>query len=266
MNRRVSAALARLGERLIYRPSMVRRFVAVSEGVALEMREYFPRIAPAITVIPNAVDNDVFSPDSVARVRIRGAYSLSESDLLALFVGGDWDRKGLRIAIQAVAALDGCHLLVVGSGEIERYRNVARMLRCEARIHFAGARKDPARYFAAADVFLLPTAYETFSLVSYEAAATGLPLLVTRVSGVEEILTDGENGWFIPRDPDAITRRLQGLRADQKMRLRMGANSRQAVAQYSWPRVVSGYVSLYQRLAEPINSPVPHPWPVAASR
>jgi len=254
LNRRLSASLARLAEKAIYRPSTVRRFVAVSEGVAREMRQHFPDIASAVTVIPNAVDQNVFRPDPLARLEVRGAHGLSESDLVVLFVGGDWDWKGLRLAIQAVAALEACHLLVVGSGDVERYRNVARTLQCEDRIHFAGLRADAARYYAAADVFLLPSAYETFSLVTYEAAASGLPLLVTRVSGVEEILTDGENGWFIERDPDVIIRRLEALQSYPKMRLRMGERSRQAVAQYSWPNVVCDYVSLYSRVVEPVGS------------
>jgi glycosyltransferase involved in cell wall biosynthesis len=266
LNRRLSATLARLAEKLIYRPSLVRRFVAVSEGVGREMRQHFPEIASSVMVIPNAVDHNVFRPDPLARREVRGAHSLSESDLVVLFVGGDWDWKGLHLAIQAVAALEACHLLVVGSGDVERYSNVARGLRCEDRIHFAGSRMDVARYYAAADVFLLPSAYETFSLVTYEAAASGLPLLVTRVSGVEEILTHGENGWFIDQDPDVIRCRLSDLRADPKMRATMGAKSRQAIAQYSWQHVVRDYAFLYRRLAEALSSPVPDRSPVAAGR
>ena len=46
--------------------------------------------------------------------------------------------------------------------------------------------------------------------MTHEAAAMGLPLLVGRVSGVEEILVDGENGWFVGSDPQGIARRVAG--------------------------------------------------------
>ena len=73
----------------------------------------------------------------------------------------------------------------------------ARLAQTESRLHFLGSVDQMPRLYAAADAFVLPTSYETFSLVTYEAAAAGLPLLVTRVSGVEDLLADGLNGWFI---------------------------------------------------------------------
>jgi UDP-glucose:(heptosyl)LPS alpha-1,3-glucosyltransferase len=126
---------------------------------------------------------------------------------------------------------------------------MAASLSAADRIHFEGPRRDTVPYFAAADVFLLPSAYETFSLAAYEAAATGLPLLVTRVSGVEEILSEGVNGWFIERDADMIRDRLMALLSDPQLRRLMGAKSRESVLQYSWSRVVDDYLSLYVRIS-----------------
>jgi UDP-glucose:(heptosyl)LPS alpha-1,3-glucosyltransferase len=245
INRRLTGAMSRLAEQLLYRSSRIRHFVAVSNGVATEIRRHFPGLSYAITVIPNAVDLEAYRPDRVERGLVRRTHGLSDSDLVVLFVGGDWERKGLMVAIQAVAKFRGCHLLVVGSGDIDRFRTEAQRLHCDERIHFAGWRQDPGPYYAAADIFLLPSAYETFSLVTYEAAAAGLPLLVTRVSGVDEILADGENGWFVERDPDIIRARIETLAADQELREVMGARSRAAVANVSWSRMVRDYVSLY---------------------
>ncbi len=86
---------------------------------------------------------------------------------------------------------------MIGAGDEDRFRAIARRSGLAGRVEFIGAQLDPAPYYAAADAFVLPTAYETFSLASYEAAAAGLPLLVTRVNGVEDLLVDGETGWFI---------------------------------------------------------------------
>ena len=87
------------------------------------------------------------------------------------------------------------------SGDIEAlYEELAESYGVADRVEFVGATDDVASWYRRGRRFLLPTAYETFSLVTYEAAACGLPLLVTKVNGVEDLLRDGENGWFIERD------------------------------------------------------------------
>jgi glycosyltransferase involved in cell wall biosynthesis len=248
INSRLVERLSRLAERWIYRQSITRRLVGVSEGVVREIVVHFPQMAGRVSAIPLGVDLGTFCPDPEARRRVRAAYGLAESDFVALFVGGDWARKGLSVAMEAVAAVEGCHLLVVGSGDTARFHRAASQLQAAARIHFSGISRDPAGYYAAADVFVLPSAYETFSLVTFEAAAAGLPLLVTRVSGVEEILAEGENGWFIQRDPHLISLRLHELMMNSEMRKLMGQKSRKAVTHYSWARMVNEYVSLYREL------------------
>jgi UDP-glucose:(heptosyl)LPS alpha-1,3-glucosyltransferase len=102
--------------------------------------------------------------------------------------------------------------------------------------------------YAAADAFVLPTLYETFCLVAHEAAAAGLPLLVTRVSGVEDLIVDGENGWFITRDPDDVARRLGLLHDDPEGARRMGELARRASERYGWDNAVKSHLELYARL------------------
>jgi glycosyltransferase involved in cell wall biosynthesis len=92
---------------------------------------------------------------------------------------------------------------------------------------------------------LLPTAYETFSLVTFEAAASGLPLLVTKVNGVEDLIREGANGWFIERNPQSIRDRLREMRENPQFRRAMGAAARADSLRYSWSRVVEDYRELY---------------------
>jgi UDP-glucose:(heptosyl)LPS alpha-1,3-glucosyltransferase len=115
-------------------------------------------------------------------------------------------------------------------------------------VHFLGLVRDVARYHATADAFILPSTYESFSLATYEAAASGLPLLVTRVSGVEDVLLEDVNGWFIGRDARGISERLTQLMHDEVLRHAMGAASRAAVARYSWEAMLEGYVRLYDEI------------------
>lgn len=249
LNAAAAAWMSRTAERFCFRRGRTRRLVAVSGGVARELERFLPDQRGAVAVIPNGVDRARFAPGRDARAAARERLGLAAGDLVALFVGGDWERKGLRFAIEGVADADGWHLVVVGRGDEARHRAHARRHGAGERVHFAGTTSEPAGYYAAADAFLLPTAYEAFPLVSLEAAAAGLPLLAARVSGVEELVDDGRNGWFVTRDASAIAQRLRMLREDPALRRRLGAAARADSARYTWERAVDAYVELYATLA-----------------
>jgi glycosyltransferase involved in cell wall biosynthesis len=249
VNARVVRRMSRLAERWCYRPGRAGRLVAVSEGVASEVRRHFPRMRERTVVIPNGVDTKVFSPNGEA------SDGSGNGTLRALFVGGEWERKGLRPAIEALPHAPGAELTVVGAGDAEAFSRTAERLGVGDRVRFVGATADIASWYRRSDVFVLPTAYESFSLVSYEAAACGLPLLVTRVSGIEDLLRDGVNGWFVERDPADIAARLRRLRAEPALRRSMGEAARRDSLEYSWSRVVSCYRELYATLACEAGTP-----------
>ena len=115
-NGRVARAMRCLAERWCYRPRRARRLVGVSAGVARELREHFPRMRERIEVIPNGVDTEAFHPPAEGR---RG------DPLRALFVGGEWERKGLKVALEAVALSPPAELDVVGEGDAGRYGRLA---------------------------------------------------------------------------------------------------------------------------------------------
>src|SRR5205823_427201 len=102
-----------------------------------------------------------------------------------------WQGKGLAVAIEGVVEATGWQLVVVGAGDEPRFRHLSARLGGADRVTFVGATTVPGRYYAAADAFVLPTAYEAFPLVALEAFATGVPGLVTRVNGVEDFHVDG---------------------------------------------------------------------------
>lgn len=254
INALLAAAMSRTMEGLAYRPSRARSFVAVSAGGARELASAFPAIAGSIRTIANGIDADEFRPrpNKLSAAAARAASSDLELPLdgpLAVFVGGDWERKGLELALRAVAAADPWQLAVVGPGDEERQRALAAELDAAERVRFLGVRSDTPEILRAADAFLLPTAYETFSLVTYEAAASGLPLLVTRVSGVEDLLVDGRNGFFIARNVDDITAKLRLLGADEELRIRLGRAARADTAGYTYERMVAAYGALYSALS-----------------
>jgi glycosyltransferase involved in cell wall biosynthesis len=106
-----------------------------------------------------------------------------------------------------------------------------------------------ARPPSAADAFVLPSAYETFSLATYEAAACGLPLLATRVGGVRDLLEPGVNGYFVESDPHDVARGLRALE-DPAVRSRMGAAARRAAERYDSRAMVDRHIALFQTLED----------------
>lgn len=249
LNDKASSALSLLAEAWCYRPARTRLLCAVSDGVAVELDRWFPDMRGAIRTVPNGVDSRVFRPDADRRRQVRAEVGVRERAALALFVGGDWQRKGLAHAIDALATAPEWHLAVAGSGDPGPMIQRARAAGTADRLHMLGRVQDMPRLYAAGDAFVLPTAYESFSLVTFEAAASGLPLLVTRVNGVEDLLVDGENGWFITRDGADIARRLTELRDDPERARRMAAAARHAAAGFSWDAMGEGYMSVYEEVA-----------------
>ena len=167
---------------------------------------------------------------------------------VALFVGGDWHGKGLALATAAVARTPAVRLLVVGRGDERRFRALARRLGVESRVTFAGPRADTERYYAASDVYLLASWYETFSLAAHEAAAAGLPIVAAPVSGVDELVGDGEAGLIVDRDVGELAAALAMLAADPERRSRLGAAARERAARYTWERSTDAVLAVYRTL------------------
>ena len=248
LNESLYNLLARGGESWSYRPERARRLVPVSDGLARELNQFFPSMQDRTTVISNGVDRERFSPDAQARADVRTELGIPEDALTAVFLGGDWERKGLRPAIEALARADDWRLLVVGDGDAERFRRAAHDSGVGGRVLFTGKTLDSWRYLAAGDAFVLPTAYETFGLAAFEAASSGLPLICTRVNGIEELISDGVNGFFAEADASAIAACLVRLGADPALRDRMSREARRSTRRYSWSAIADEYERLLQQL------------------
>jgi UDP-glucose:(heptosyl)LPS alpha-1,3-glucosyltransferase len=244
------AILKRLGERLCFARNRKARYVCVSEGVADEMRTYFPALAERTLAIHNGVDTAQFAPGRHAQraLELRRALGVGEGRLVLAFVGGEWERKGLRAVIESLSRAPEWDLLVVGEGEQPRYRELARSLDVGNSVHWLGVTREVEVVYALADAFVLPSDYETFSLVTFEAAASGLPILATPVNGVRELIVDGESGFLIAPSADAIAERLSRLAADPALRARLAAAARSSALAFGTQRMVTRHHELYARL------------------
>jgi glycosyltransferase involved in cell wall biosynthesis len=243
--------LKRAAERLCYSANSSATFVCVSEGVAEELRVHYPELGERILTIHNGVDTDVFTPGARAdeAQALRRSLGVKEGRLVAAFVGGEWERKGLQPLIRALASAPQWELVVAGDGDRQRYQALADSHGVGGAVHWLGVTSDVQLVYALADAFVLPSSYETFSLVTFEAAASGLPILAAPVSGVRELIEDGHNGFLISREPSTIAERLGRLSADPALRERLGHAARRSALAFSWRRMAAKHHELYAWLA-----------------
>jgi glycosyltransferase involved in cell wall biosynthesis len=247
---KLAGALKRIGERACFRLNHAATFVCVSDGLAAEIREHYPALAERVRTIHNGIDTARFAPGAHAdgARELRSALQIPPERLVAVIVASEWERKGMSPLIRTLALAPGWELVVAGGGDERRYRELAEALDVGERVHWLGVTRAVEAVYGLADAFVLPTDYESFSLVTFEAAASGLPILATAVNGVRELIADGENGFLIDRDPRSIARRLEQLAADPALRRRLGEAARESALAFSSERMVAGYHELYARL------------------
>ena len=186
----------------VFRRGTGRRFTAISRLCARDVEEHYGIPAGEIEVIYNGVDVEAFHPRNRERSRepFRRRHNLRDDEVAFLFVGSGFHRKGLDTLIDALAELAGeapVRLFVVGKGSEGAYRRQVRKRSLEEKVWFLGPRRDLADLYAMSDVFVLPTRYEPFGTVCLEAWATGLPVVVGRMSGASEVMTPGEHGAIL---------------------------------------------------------------------
>lgn len=239
-------------EQFAYASPRLKKVISVSGGVKRELVEHYGVASDKIVVIPNAVDHAIFhpAPNEEAKRQLRHRLGLPWNHFLALFVGGDWDRKGLADAIEAIAGLSETTLVVVGQGDIVRFTAVATQAGVADNVVFAGRSPSPQDYYAAADVFIFPSRYEAFSLVTLEAAAAGLPLIALPINGTEELIEEGINGFFVQPDPASFRSKLHLLRADPACRRSMSEAAVRLSLPYSWDRVAAQQIEVFEDVAE----------------
>jgi UDP-glucose:(heptosyl)LPS alpha-1,3-glucosyltransferase len=229
-------------ERRAYGARRLRRVIAVSSGVGRELREHYGIGEALVRVIPNGVDHATFRPvEDAARRELRRRLGLPADACLALFLGGDWERKGLRDAITAVAGVPDVMLVVVGRGDEEAMRAHAHQRDAARQVIFAGPSAEPQAWYQSADFLLFPSRYEAFSLVTLEAAASGLPIIAHRINGTEDLIVPGENGYLSEWGSEALRAHVLTMRDDGALRARMGAAAVTASRRYAWDDIAAAH-------------------------
>ena len=188
--------------------------------------------ASTVVILPYGVNLDLFSPP---------AEKNTDHKLTAVFAGQLGARKGIFYLLEAfrgLASLD-CRLLLIGGGERDRAALEKYGVLFD-HVPFA-ARSELARLYREADLFVFPSLMEGSALVTYEALASGLPVITTPNSG--SVVRDGIEGLIVPpRDVEALRQSIKKLALNAELRRAMGFAARRRAEEYSWSRY-------HQRLA-----------------
>jgi glycosyltransferase involved in cell wall biosynthesis len=255
--RRVSRTLTRLAgmlaERWAIRPSRLRALAAVSSRQAGVLARLFPGCQVVIT--PNGSDARAQVPAST-RAAIRSAEGLADDAVVVTFVGNDWARKRLDLAVAGVAhaireAGAPCHLWVIGDGSRKELDALAERAGLPPdRYRHWGLRQDVGELLAASDLFVLPSVYETFGIAAFEAALQGLPVVGTEINGLDELIGADEAGMLCAPTPEAIGQAVAALALDPEDRRRRGERARARAAAYTWERSARATLAQYRALLD----------------
>lgn len=227
--------------------------VCVSKRLQDELAARSALPAHKLELIYNGVDPKLFckSPASGLKEEL----GLPPESTLVVSIGNIRPAKGYEYLVDAaveMAELDpNVHFVVVGhqrAALFDKLNEKAAQATEHPRIHWLGFRDDVATILRQADIFLLPSTSEGFSISTVEAMMSGVPVIATRSGGPEEIIIDGETGKLIPiKDPSAIVSAIQSLK-DLAVRNRLAEQAKEsAQSRFGLSNMLLAYQQLYQR-------------------
>ncbi|MBS3186413.1 glycosyltransferase [Pseudomonas sp. PCH44] len=176
----------------------------------------------------SGVDTERFRPDPLSREQLRAQMGIPESALVYLFLGRVNRAKGILDLAKAFSQLEeACpqaHLLVVGPDDDSLDEELAGLLASRrGNFHRVGFTKTPERYMAMSDVFCMPSYREGFGQAVIEAAAVGLPSMVSRIYGLTDAVEDEVTGIFHNAgDVSGIKQAFGRLYQAETLRTRLG--------------------------------------------
>jgi len=221
------------------------RVTSVSRYLAEDAHERLC-IKKEISVIPNFVDSETYSP---GHNNSKG----KKSKFVVIHVSNFRPVKRVQDIIEAMTLIIkkemDIQLLLVGDGP---ERHAAEVMVTErnlnGHVRFTGFRRDIPSLLRCSDALVLSSESESAPLTLLEGMSSSLPVIATKVGGIPEIVSDGENGFLVsPKSPEEIAEKIIMLKGDGELRNRVGLAARRTVLKmYTADKVVSMYEQVYR--------------------
>ena len=201
-------------------------------------------------IISNAIKP--FDLKSIDRDSIRDKLGLRNRDIFLLAVGRLVYEKGHEFLVKAMSKISDDHVVagICGAGPL--YDNLQKeiaSLKLDEKVLLLGQWEKLLELLAAADIFVLPSRWEGLPLALLEAMVAGLPVIATRVEGVDEVIEDGVHGFLIPvEDSQALAKAILQLSPDPELRQIMGEAARKRILEtYTVDRMCEQYLHLMEQ-------------------
>lgn len=214
-------------------------------------------------VIPPGVDLDRFHP--ISKIHAKERLGIPIADKNIMFAGRIEPLKGVDTLLQAMAliqmrypaAIKNVCVAIIGGdpwsdspdAEMARLQEMRLKLGIHDIVTFLGAKDQDSLpyYYAAAEMVIMPSHYESFGLVALEAMAMGTPVIASEVGGLAFLIRDGRNGYHVPsRDPEALAERIYELLVNEDCRVQLGLQARLDARQYDWKIIVEQLMVVYE--------------------
>jgi D-inositol-3-phosphate glycosyltransferase len=227
-----------------------------------------------IAVVPPGVDLDLFRP--IPEDKARQILGLPPSRCVILFVGRIEPLKGIDTLLRAIAILapempcwrDELSVVIIGgapgagidqvNAEMARLEKLRAELGIEDLVTFLGAKDQDTLvyYYAAAEMVVMPSHYESFGMVALEAMACGTPVVASKVGGLAFNVQDGQTGFLVPeRDPEALANRIRQLLKDRALHGEMSKQAVEWAQRYSWGAIAEQMLELYAEVNQSVPAP-----------
>ena len=249
-------------DRKQYTDKGVSRIIAISDMIKNDIIKYHDVDPQKIKVVYNGVDLQRFNPSNRNKYRkvVRERLSLSE-ELVILYISNNFRLKGLLTLIKALGELkksrNDFKALIIGRGRDSSYRKIATKLNCLENLIFLGHVKDIETYYAASDIYVHPTFYDSCSLVVTESLASGLPVITTRFDGASGVIDNGIEGFVMgnPMDYEALAEKIS-LFFDDEFRMKASIAAREKAEKYPAERNCEEIMEIYNEVVAESNEDI----------
>ncbi len=232
-------------------------FLSVSNIARESVIAEYPFVSSQVETLHPGVDMTAFNRHdrNQCRQKIRAQFGFHESDTVLLFVSMNFELKGLDQLIAAMAEIKKLlpliplKLLVVGKGDIVKYRRIAQYAALDENICFAGViREKMEEIYLSADIFAMLSSFDTFGMTVLEAMAASLPVIISNQVGAKDMIQDGGNGYIVDRDNIGAIREKILILLDQKKRTIMGLKSHEIAQNNTWDAMASKVIGMYEKI------------------
>lgn len=209
-----------------------------------------------IEIIPNGIDLSACA-SLPKRGGFRRKYSISDDEKIILYLGRIHKTKGLDLPVNAlpdlVKELNNVRLVVVGpdDGFLPNLKKQIKDLKIDDRILFTGPlyERDRLGAYTDADVYVLPSVYETFPITVLEACACGVPVIVTKQCGIANLVERYELGCVIEHNEKDLQIAILKFFSDNEFRKKAGENGKKLIKErFGWPVILKRVEKVYDEV------------------